>query len=307
MDGKKSNWKMEVLKMALVGVSKLHYALNTADDIVAATYNAAVQVANVIEVGINPNSQSATLFADNGPAETASALGEIEVEIDLADLPLAVQAVFLGHTVNGGVMVSNANDIPPYLALGFEALKSNGKKKYIWLLKGKFELPEDSYKTKSENIEFQSKKIKAKFVKLVYNDFYKREADEEHPDYVATIGTNWFTNGPLGVADTTAPTATVVPLDAATGVAVSANVVWTFSEAIQASTVIGANFFVVKASDNSIVAGSLAISANRLTVTFDPTANLTAATLYRATVTTAVKDLSGNALAAPKISSFTTA
>ena len=124
--------------------------------------------------------------------------------------------------------------------------------------------------------------------------------------YVASIGTNWFT-AVEGAADTTPPTvATTVPADAAIAVAITANVVWNFSEAILLSDVNATNFFVYADADNSVVAGALSVNAAHTQVTFDPTANLTAASKYWAAAT-GVRDMAGNAMAAPKMVSFTTA
>ncbi|MFC5773690.1 MULTISPECIES: phage tail tube protein [Ectobacillus] len=106
-------------------------------------------------------------------------------------------------------------------------------------------------------------------------------------------------------ADGTPPTVTTNPIDGATGFAVGSNIVWTFSEAIQSSLVTDANFFVTKA-DGTPVAGTLALSAGNTVVTFDPTANLTAATDYIAVATRNVKDVAGNALAANSITNFRT-
>lgn len=107
------------------------------------------------------------------------------------------------------------------------------------------------------------------------------------------------------VADTAAPTVTVSPLDAATGVAVSANVVWTFNEAIRSEDVTARNFFVVK-SDGTAVAGALSVNADNTVVTFDPTSNLTAAAAYVA-VCNYVRDTAGNAIAAREVTNFTCA
>jgi hypothetical protein len=112
---------------------------------------------------------------------------------------------------------------------------------------------------------------------------------------------------PNSITDTTPPTVAVSPIDGATAVAVSSNVVFTFNEAINSSTVNSANFMVMKASDGSIVAGTLTQSPDKLVVTFDPTASLTAATAYIAIVNTNVKDYSGNSLANNTIINFTTA
>jgi hypothetical protein len=106
--------------------------------------------------------------------------------------------------------------------------------------------------------------------------------------------------------DVTPPTVTVVPADAATGVVVSANIIWTFSEAIQDDSVNDANFFVAS-TDGTPVAGTLSIDSGKTIVTFNPTANLTAATAYVAIATRNVKDLAGNAMVANSVTNFTTA
>ncbi|RED54796.1 Ig-like domain-containing protein [Cohnella lupini] len=107
--------------------------------------------------------------------------------------------------------------------------------------------------------------------------------------------------------DTVNPTVVTVPADAATAIATTANIVWTFNEAIQPAAVSPANFFLMKALDGTLVPGSLALNAARTVVTLDPTANMTAATAYIATVTKNVKDLNGNALIDNVITNFTTA
>lgn len=109
-----------------------------------------------------------------------------------------------------------------------------------------------------------------------------------------------------GIADITAPTLATNIADAAIGVAVGTNFVWTFSEEIDTRTVKKSNFILTNA-DGTVVAGALTVDATKKIVTFDPTANLSAATAYVALVTTNVTDIYGNALAANNIVNFTTA
>lgn len=291
---------------ALIGVDSLHYAILTADTDSGATWQAAVAMAGVTEIGVNPNGAVATLFADNGPAITANSIGEIDVSIKTADLTPVERAILLGHTRTGGVTIYNGDDVSPDVAIGFRTLLSDGKYGYCWLMKGKFAETQETFTTKAGNVSFQVPTLTGKFVLLDYNSDWKRTTRADDPDYVAATGTNWFTNGPLGATDTTAPTVAVSPVDAATGVAVDANIVWTFSEAIQASDVIGANFFVIK-SDGSAVAGALSIGTNNTVVTFNPTSNLGAASDYIAIATTNVKNLAGIALAANSVTNFQTA
>ena len=80
------------------------------------------------------------------------------------------------------------NDVPPWVAIGFRTLKSNGNYRYVWLYKGRFSDPEDNNETKADSINFQSDTIKGQFVKLEYGvsvdgsvrKAWKYEIDEDN-------------------------------------------------------------------------------------------------------------------------------
>jgi hypothetical protein len=111
-------------------------------------------------------------------------------------------------------------------------------------------------------------------------------------------------NGGGVPSDTTVPTvSSTVPADAATGIAVNANITATFSEAIDAATLTPATFTLTQGT--TVVSGAVT-SPSTTTATFNPTDNLAAGTTYTATLTTGVKNLAGNALAVTKTWSFTT-
>lgn len=297
-------------KGVIIGVSNLVIALLSDDsvDTGLATYETPERVPGAINTTINPNSSLGTLFADNGPYETASTIGEIGLELNVADLPLDLQAKLLGHKLVGGVLRRNKEDIPPWVAVGFKSLKSNGKYRFTWLLKGKFSAPEQSNATKGDSIEFQTPTISGSFVARECDGDWQRQIDEDHVDYMASMGTNWFNDPYGGNADLTAPTiSSVVPANNAASVAISSSVVWNFNEALALSTVTRGNFIIVADTTGAQVAGSLAINAARTQVTFTPTANLAGTTAYRAIVSTDVTDLAGNALANASVTKFTTA
>ena len=179
--------------MAKIGVSGFHYAKNTKDDAAGVTYAAPVAVKKLKEIIIKTASDTVTDYADNGPSEVASSLGEITVEISLSDLTLEDQAALLGHTIAEGVMTYNADDTAPDVAIGFVGLKSNGKKRYVWLLKGKFQEPDDTYKTKGDKIEFQPQALTGKFVIRDFDGDWKKLADEDATGFLPETATNWFT------------------------------------------------------------------------------------------------------------------
>lgn len=100
--------------------------------------------------------------------------------------------------------------------------------------------------------------------------------------------------------DITPPTvSSTSPTNSATGVAVNTAITASFSENMDAATITAASFTL-----NNGVIGAVTYSGT--TATFTPTGNLASSTTYTATITTAVKDAAGNAMAAPYTWTFTT-
>ena len=105
--------------------------------------------------------------------------------------------------------------------------------------------------------------------------------------------------------DTTAPTvAATAPGNAATGAPVSGTIAATFSESMNPATIVAANFTL--AAGVTALAGKVTYNVGSKTATFAPATILAHGTTYTATITTGVKDLAGNALAANKVWTFTT-
>lgn len=152
-----------------IGCDNLVYAIQTTEDTASAlpVYGMPISAPGVISVGVNPNSSQETLFADDGPMETATTLGKIEVEIQKNELTTRNKADLLGHKIDtNGSLVYGDSDVPPNVAIAFRTLKSNGKYRYTWLYKGKFTDPEDTNETKGDSISFQTDTINGQFVKL---------------------------------------------------------------------------------------------------------------------------------------------
>jgi hypothetical protein len=107
--------------------------------------------------------------------------------------------------------------------------------------------------------------------------------------------------------NTTAPTViATVPASSATLVPTNSNVTATFSKAMDPSTITATSTFTlaVFGAGGAAVQGTVQYAGT--IATFTPTSALAAATEYTATITTAAKDLTGNALAANFVWSFTT-
>jgi hypothetical protein len=107
--------------------------------------------------------------------------------------------------------------------------------------------------------------------------------------------------------DTTPPTVSSVnPANLATGVGTSSTVSAKFSEAMDPATIDGVTFNL-KAAGGSPAAATVSYNVATKTATLVPAAALAPESVYTATLTTGIKDLTGNSLAATYTWSFTTA
>ena len=176
-----------------VGLRDLHYIklktdVGTGDDAgVEYDYGTGgtdkpAKIAGAINARISPTSNTATLHADDGPDEVGDRPGRDYGRVEREGFAFRCPADSLGHTVTNGVMYRSANDEAPYVAIGFRSVKSNGKYRYVWLYKGKFNLPEQEYKTKEDTPEFQTPTITGTFVKRIYDGAWQAIVDEDDLD-----------------------------------------------------------------------------------------------------------------------------
>ncbi|TYS50087.1 major tail protein [Bacillus infantis] len=180
--------------MATIGLKNLHFAKLLKDDETGATYEPPKRIAPAISVGMNTSSNTSTLYADDGPAATDSSLGTTELTINTSDLPIAVEAELLGHTINeSGVMVENADDVAPYVAIGFMSRTSDGGEMFVWLLKGKFSIPQQNHQTKGENIEYQTPTITGQFLKRDFDGDWRYKVKSNDVGVDQALTANWFT------------------------------------------------------------------------------------------------------------------
>ena len=177
--------------MNTIGLDMFHYAKITKDDTTGVTYETPVSVPGLRKFNITVNGSNSTLFADNGPWETAASLGKIATAIEMAELGLEHQAALLGHTVTKGVLEKKATDEAPYVAIMCRATKGNGKHAYIKILKTRFTEPSTEVDTKEENVAFKTPTINGEAVQRKYDKGWMRVADEDATGY-EDVSTSWF-------------------------------------------------------------------------------------------------------------------
>lgn len=184
----------------LIGFDKCHYAIVTEGD-GTDTYATPKPLPGAISLNITPQTNDAVLYADNGPYESATALGGIDVELSLAELSLEDQVTLFGQKLSSdGVVIRSGSDVQPYIALGGRCLQSDGTYRYFWLLKGKLSLSSTENKTKGESIEYNTPTLSGSFI-TAQNGQWLIEANSKKS---ASAIANWFQAVPTV---TPAPTA----------------------------------------------------------------------------------------------------
>jgi phi13 family phage major tail protein len=180
--------------MAQVGLNDLHFAILTVDTKDELTYETPEEMVGAINATINPAVNTQELYADDQLWESISALGKVDVEVETADLPLSIRAKILGNELKEGVLIEKATDVPPHVALGFKSLKSNGKYRYVWLLKGVAQPMAEDFSTKKDSVEHKTPKVKFTFMARVHDGEWKHTADEDGQGFNGAD--SWFSRVP---------------------------------------------------------------------------------------------------------------
>ena len=175
-----------------IGVDNFHIAKLLTDPVNGkATYDEVISFPWLRSVSIEPQTDDATLYADNQAVDTANVTSRYSLTIDTATLSLEYKALLLGHTIENGVMTVTSEDNAPYFAIMFETTKRNGKKRYVKFLKVRFSEPSETAQTKEEGVTYNTPSMTAT---AIYRNDKKAiyQADEEADGYVSTTGANWY-------------------------------------------------------------------------------------------------------------------
>lgn len=179
-----------------IGLKDIHVAVLTADDSTAVTYQTPSKLERAISAKLTPKTNSENIYSDDIVEDVITSFDSVEVEIELNQLSLTSRAILQGAKVVKGVLIESKEDIPPTLALGFKSKKHNGMYRYVWLLKGKFELAADEYDTEAEKPSPKSAKLKGTFFSRDYDGNFRFIADEDETGIDPTIIAAWFTAVP---------------------------------------------------------------------------------------------------------------
>lgn len=179
-----------------IGLRDIHIAVLKSDDATGTTYDVPIKLERAISAKLSPKSNSENIYSDDSVEDIITAFEGVDVEIEVNQLSLTSRAMLQGSKVVKGVLIENKDDIPPTIALGFKSKKNSGKYRFVWLLKGKFELATDEYDTEAEKPKAQSAKLKGNFYSRESDGNYRFICDEDEQELDAAIISGWFTAVP---------------------------------------------------------------------------------------------------------------
>ncbi|WP_026881421.1 major tail protein [Clostridium akagii] len=289
--------------MPATGITKFAVAINTADTINNLAYNTPVVFQNIQELDIKPKQNTDKAYAENRLIDQATLFDSADLTAQWYDLYVQERALILGQNISAeGGTYAALGDTAPYLAALYKSpLTGNQGNRYGVVYKGQFTLPDDTMKGLEGKPDLgQVPKVTGSFqptnfvIKVTDPNtglLVEKHPWEYHIDTTQDLDEMWFGNVYIPGVDTTALTATTIPLDAATGVSASGSVVITFNKALNVDTVNGTNIFLMKADGTSIATAVTIDSTNKI-ITIDPIANLAVGD-YVGIVTEGVTSLSG--------------
>lgn len=177
--------------MSTIGLDSLYYATITEDENGQETYGTPKVLAKAIKADLSVELAEAILYADDAVAESIKSFKNGKLSLGVDDIGIEKAQDLTGSTVDkNGVLVSATEDIGKYVAVGFRAMKSNGKYRYFWLYKVQFGTPATNLQTKGDSISFQTPTIEGTIMKR-----NKADANGKHPWKVEV------TEGDTGVSD----------------------------------------------------------------------------------------------------------
>lgn len=292
-----------------IGLDDLYVATVSEDSASAYTAGTPEYFAPAAEASQEPTVNEETQYADDQAYDVVTFNAETKVTLNVTNISPEMLALIMGQTFDAatGQVWEDAVAVPPYMALSFRSLKSNGSYRYYQFLKGKFSMPKNEHATKGDSPDFKMTEVVYTAIPTVYNfDLgsvnrpVKRVWGDE--DTTNFDGSTWFSQVQTPVATTPSALAlsSSTPTDGATGVSVSANQTLTFNNALRDDAV---ERVVISKADGTQAAAAITIDATKKIITINPTSNLSASTVYL--ITYAVEDIYGQTLSG--VVNFTTA
>ena len=184
--------------MATIGLDRLYYAKITEAEDGEETYGLPVSLAKAITAELSIELAEATLYADDGAAEVIKDFRSGTLSLGVDDIGVAAAQDLTGAvTDDNGVLISASENKGGPVAVGFRALKADGKYRYFWLYKVVFGIPATNLQTKGDSITFSTPTIEGTVMRRNKLDGlgkhpWKAEVTESGTGVTTETITGWF-------------------------------------------------------------------------------------------------------------------
>ena len=288
-----------------IGLDNVVIAKVLSDDANGIVYDTPIALKGAVNATVNPNSDVAVDYADNGPFFSASNRGNTELNLEMIDVDVDVLAMMLGQAKANGVTLETVLDQSPDFALGFRVwlagkdANDNNRYQYFWYAKGKFSVPETGGETKTESLNFGHISVTAQFTQT----FFVPDGQDagticthirtDDPTASASLLEHWFEAPVVSISVSLSAVTVSASLSAGklvlTGSKGSAEA-FTFAES---SAIVG-DTIIVTDDDGKSMAGTLAFGGTTTapTITFTK-ADTESGTITAVSVTSGLKDNNG--------------
>lgn len=180
--------------MAIKGLKNLHYAIITSENDTETVYGEVKPLGPAIALNLTPSFNRGNLRADDKVLFSDAAKGPIAVTLNTAYLEKEVEADILGKTVHANGLISdNANDNPPYIAIGGMAENARGGYDYFWIYRVQLTPAEENRETKQETPSYQTPNLSGEALPRLHDGEEKTKAWSEDPTITdKSIFDEWF-------------------------------------------------------------------------------------------------------------------
>lgn len=184
--------------MATIGLDRLYFAPITEDANGDETYGAPERLAKAMTVEMEIEVLEATLYADDGPAETVKEFGTGTIKLGVDDIGVNTAEKLTGAQIDDNhVIISQSEGGGKPVAVGFRAKKSNGKYRYMWLYRVIFGIPTTNLTTKGEEVGFSTPEIEGTILRRNKLDGlgchpWKAEVNEDDTAVPRSVITGWY-------------------------------------------------------------------------------------------------------------------
>lgn len=184
--------------MSTIGLDSLYYAKITESAAGSETYSTPAVLSKAMKADLSVELAEAILYADDAASEVVKAFKSGKLSLGVDDIGIEKARDLTGASVDdNGVLVSTGEDIGSPVAVGFRALKSNGKYRYFWLYRVQFGIPATNLQTKGDSISFQTPTIEGTVMRRNKPDGngnhpWKSEVTEGDDGVTPSAVAGWF-------------------------------------------------------------------------------------------------------------------